>query len=493
MKLSHKITLAVICAVIIGGLFLYTRKLTDDVISSHTMFTDKIRQIDTLDRILDDEVLRSSFFLYHNYDAVNFALNDIYMKLSEVSKEEVLKNCPKTLSLLKEYERETAGKEKHLRVFQTVNSPIKNSAMYIPRLELKFREEVKFADDRYLRQLSYITSTIFLARNSLDTGFVQEIRKHTDVLRGYRFGDKEKRDFNEAFIAHANVFSSNFPAYSESMSSILDSDSKAILQRTMKVFSEEERMQGLQRLNLLSLVLLVAFLSAVGMIVAYVIQADRQRREQIEAEKRYFVEKEKMLKELHDGLGGSLSNAAMLVDMMRRETDPGRSATQLSHLKNITVEGLAELREIIWSLDGEESTLGSMVAHVQEKVLGRMNINDVPCRMEVSLENEQTRISPLVRLNLVRIIKESLTNVTKHADADHVCVSVVEKGGRLVVEIRDDGKGMDHALLQGEARTGYGMRNMRKRCEEMGAGFEVKSEPSKGTQIRVSMMLSVTG
>jgi len=493
MKLSHRITIAVIAAAIIAALFFYTRKLTDDVISSHTLISDKIRQIDTLDRKLDDEILRSSFLLYHNYDAINNLLSNIYRQLTDISEQRVLKSCPKTLVLLKDYEKETAEKEKHVRVFQAVNSPIKNSAMYIPRLELKFREEVKFADDLYLRQLSYITSTIFLARNSLDTGFVDEIKKHTDVLRGYRFRDKDKRDFNEAFIAHAGVFSDSFPAYSKSMSSILNSSSKKTLEQTMKVFSEEERLQGLQRLNMLSFVLMVAFWAAVALIVAYVVQADKQRRARLDSDRQHFMEKEKMLKELHDGMGGSLSNASILVDMVRRETNPDRIAAQLSHLKDITAEGLAELREIIWSLDGEESTLGNTVAYVKEKVLGRMNLHDMPYKMDVSLENEHLSVSPLVRLNIVRIVKESLTNVMKHAQANNVHISVVEKERRLTVEIRDDGKGFSPALLLGEAKAGYGMRNMRKRCEEMGATLEIESAPSKGAVIRVSMDIPATG
>ncbi|MDH4099864.1 MAG: sensor histidine kinase [Nitrospirota bacterium] len=493
MKLSHRITIAVIAAIIIGALFLYTRKLTGDVLSSHTMISEKISRIDTLDRALDDEILRSGFLLYHNYDAINDVLKDIYQQLAEISGLAALKDCPKTLALLKEYEKETTEKEKQIRVFQTVNSPIKNSAMYIPRLELKFREEVKFADDNYLRQLASITSTIFLARNSLDTGFVDEIKKQTELLRCYKFKDKAKQDFNEAFIAHANVFGEFFPAYSESMSGILNSGSKKTLQQTMKVFSEEERGQGLRRLNMLSLVLLAAFWASVALIIVYVVQADKQRRARLEADKRHFAEKEKMLKELHDGLGGSLSNAAMLVDMVRRETNPEKSAAQLNHLKNITADGLAELREIIWSLDGEESTLGSTVAHVQEKVLGRMEMGEIDCKLEVSLDNEHTSVSPMVRLNIVRIIKESLTNVMKHAAASNVHVSVVEKRGRLTLGIRDNGKGFDPAALRGEMKTGYGMRNMRKRCEEMGAELAIDSAPSKGTEIKVSMELPATG
>lgn len=487
MKLSHKIVIAVSTAIIIGGLLLYTRKLSSDVISSHTMISDSIREIDILDRMLDDEILKSSFLLYHNYDGINKAMRQIYRQLAEVMGQQTLENCPKTLALLKRYQEETLEKERQVRVFQTVNSPIKNSAMYIPRLELKFREDAKFADNQYLRQLSHITSSIFLARNSLDTGFVDEIARHTDVLRSYDFKDQESRDFNAAFIAHASVFSTSFPAYSDSMTRILNSGSKEILQQTMRVFSDEERNQGLMQLNLLSFVLLTALLASLVLILNYAVQLDRQRRAQVQAEKQHFLEKEKMLKDLHDGLGGSLSNAAMLVDMMRRESDPDRNAAQLNKLKSITTEGLTELREIIWSLDGRESTLGSTIAYVQEKVVGSIGL---PCRLDISLENELIPVSPLIRLNLAKVIKEALTNVLKHAEAKSLQVAFSETGGVLSMLIRDDGKGFDPVALQEQIGTGYGMRNMMKRCEDIGARFEISSSPAQGTTISVQLCLA---
>ena len=75
--------------------------------------------------------------------------------------------------------------------------------------------------------------------------------------------------------------------------------------------------------------------------------------------------------------------------------------------------------------------------------------------------------------------KESLSNIIKHAKATMVDVRFSVEAGRVSLEVRDNGIGLD-----GRRGSGRGLVNMQNRAREMGGGLEVTSD--KGTQLRLS-------
>jgi signal transduction histidine kinase len=87
---------------------------------------------------------------------------------------------------------------------------------------------------------------------------------------------------------------------------------------------------------------------------------------------------------------------------------------------------------------------------------------------------------------LTRLVREALTNVRRHAEADHVRVEL-GTGGRLAyVEVSDDGRGFD----PDRARTGIGRQSMNQRALELGGELAVEGAPGEGTRIRFSIPLS---
>jgi len=88
--------------------------------------------------------------------------------------------------------------------------------------------------------------------------------------------------------------------------------------------------------------------------------------------------------------------------------------------------------------------------------------------------------SSIVAMSLFRIYKESLANVIKHAKASAVDVSFVVEGGRVVLDIRDNGIGLD-----GRRASGRGLPNMKGRAEEMGGSLAVTSD--NGTRVHLEL------
>jgi signal transduction histidine kinase len=104
----------------------------------------------------------------------------------------------------------------------------------------------------------------------------------------------------------------------------------------------------------------------------------------------------------------------------------------------------------------------------------------------LSTENGSGRICfpPLMEVQLERVIQEALTNVSRHARASEVRVSVAQEGEGWRITVADDGVGFDPGQAETDAE-GYGLQTMRERVEALKGEFAIESRPGEGTRIRV--------
>jgi signal transduction histidine kinase len=84
--------------------------------------------------------------------------------------------------------------------------------------------------------------------------------------------------------------------------------------------------------------------------------------------------------------------------------------------------------------------------------------------------------------NVYLIYKEALHNVARHASARNVTIDIGVERGRLVMRIRDDGRGFD----EGTVRAGRGLENMRRRARQIGGDLEIESDAGAGTRMTFS-------
>jgi signal transduction histidine kinase len=84
-------------------------------------------------------------------------------------------------------------------------------------------------------------------------------------------------------------------------------------------------------------------------------------------------------------------------------------------------------------------------------------------------------------------VQEALTNVRRHADATVVRVRARMDDGRLVMEVRDNGRGFDPGSV---GDTAYGLAGMRERAAIIGGEIEIESAPGKGTCVRLGVPIA---
>jgi signal transduction histidine kinase len=104
-------------------------------------------------------------------------------------------------------------------------------------------------------------------------------------------------------------------------------------------------------------------------------------------------------------------------------------------------------------------------------------------RVEVSLPDADLALGRETATALFRILQETLTNVARHANATRVSVRLAKEDGSLILEVRDNGKGLNEEQLSG--KSSLGILGMRERVQLLGGTLTISSPPGEGTTVRV--------
>jgi signal transduction histidine kinase len=124
---------------------------------------------------------------------------------------------------------------------------------------------------------------------------------------------------------------------------------------------------------------------------------------------------------------------------------------------------------------GGEQPLPRASAQPAEEIAGRMGAS-----LRLSLD-EGVVVPPTTREELVRVVREAVSNATRHGRASGVIVEL-EGGQQLTLRVRDDGCGFDPQVA---STNGFGLTSMRERAEALGGRVEVRSRTGGGTEVEV--------
>jgi signal transduction histidine kinase len=197
----------------------------------------------------------------------------------------------------------------------------------------------------------------------------------------------------------------------------------------------------------------------------------KESEARLREEKRHMHEKETMLKDLHDGIGGIAVNINLIAENALASSSPDDTRKALSTISSLSKEGLFEVSAFLQSLDSSEANFESLIAELRHLgativephgMLFLLKSSDLPYNKELG--------SPFF-LNVLRVYKEALTNIVKHSKAQTVKVQVGFTDGIFTLSIQDDGVG----FIEG-GRKGRGLQNMKTRMKSIGGRLSVSSE-----------------
>jgi signal transduction histidine kinase len=229
----------------------------------------------------------------------------------------------------------------------------------------------------------------------------------------------------------------------------------------------------------IALVLLVA-LSAWGL---YRLRLTRMtERLNLRFEER-LAERTRIARELHDTLlQGSLSASMQLYVLADEVIDPPVK-TKLDHILKRLSQVNEEGRQTVQALRSQPSTADALelaLARDAEELRGSQAVG-----IRVVVEGKRQPLHPLIRDEVYRIGRESLANTFHHASATRVEIEIDYAADCLRMRLRDNGRGIDPAIVQAGRPGHWGIHGMRERAERMGATLRLLSGVGAGTEIDI--------
>ncbi len=216
----------------------------------------------------------------------------------------------------------------------------------------------------------------------------------------------------------------------------------------------------------------------------------RQYHTEVEAriakERQHVAEKEKIVMDLHDGIGGITTNIRILTELAQRTDDVADIRMKLNTISQLSQEGTLEIRSLMQCIDSKEMTWRGMVAHVRNEGSALLEPHGIRFNLDIQVEDVADQPSSVLWVNVFKIFKEALTNVIKHAKAGSVLVTLTVNEQGLVMAVQDDGIGYN-----GKEGYGRGQSIMKKRAHEVG-GVVTVSTLKNGTRVNLQVPLPIT-
>ena len=196
-----------------------------------------------------------------------------------------------------------------------------------------------------------------------------------------------------------------------------------------------------------------------------------------------------LVRDLHDGLGGITAHLALLSS----GPDGGEASTtrtgRIEDIQQLAQEGNRELRLLMNTLERGVTHWGDFLSEIRTHADRVSAAHGLPLRWTVTgrVPSEPSEDAPAL-LSLQRAVKEALNNAARHAHASRISAHITFRSQGLGILIRDDGRGFVSSTAPGRGR---GLGNMHRRIEEMGGRCRIVSRPGTGTSVRFILPLPV--
>ncbi len=211
------------------------------------------------------------------------------------------------------------------------------------------------------------------------------------------------------------------------------------------------------------------------------------RLRQSENQRMLEAERARIARDIHDDLGATLAQIAMLSELAESEAKQGLTVEGLLHDVFVRAQDTTrKLDEIVWTLKPANDTLEHLVGYLCQFAEEYLKLANLRFRLDAQDTLPQCTLTSGQRHNLFLAAKEALHNVVKHAKATEVWLRIHVADDVLVVRIEDNGSGQ---LPDAIVSSMQGSVNMQSRMEQLGGRYMRVGCPGKGTIVELTLPL----
>lgn len=207
----------------------------------------------------------------------------------------------------------------------------------------------------------------------------------------------------------------------------------------------------------------------------------RQREVSREKERKHIA------REIHDELGQHLTSLRMGISMLRIQfsKDNPLLHERVVHLMGLADKTIQVVRNVATRLRPNVLDMGLTPAleWLRDEFISR----HLSCQCRLMVHENEVRLNDEQATAAFRVAQESLTNISRHAQATEVLIQLIHNGHSVVLTVRDNGRGFDCDQRQDNE---FGLLGMKERGRMLGGQVDIESELSLGTQVTLTIPLS---
>lgn len=209
----------------------------------------------------------------------------------------------------------------------------------------------------------------------------------------------------------------------------------------------------------------------------------------LEIERREAVQKERerISKDMHDEIGSSLTQIAVLSELAIRDINQKSNTEEIiKKISRISRQVVDNISEIVWAINPKNDSLDNLAAYLREYASDLFESKGINCIISFGDIKADIPLSSEFKRNIFLAVKESFNNIIKHSNAKNVYFNFSFDKNKIDILIKDDGQGFDIHNLKSK---GNGLINIERRLKECGGLVSIHSEINIGTEIKFELLL----
>jgi signal transduction histidine kinase len=195
--------------------------------------------------------------------------------------------------------------------------------------------------------------------------------------------------------------------------------------------------------------------------------------------------------DLHDDIGSSLSQIAILSEVLRRRLGPEQNGVgeSLAQIANTSRDLVDSMSDIVWAINPRRDRLSDLVQRMREFAGDVFTAREIEFSFHAPSDGRAVRLGADMRRQLYLIFKEAVNNAARHARCTEAEIEFEIAQDRLLLRVRDNGRGFDPNGDASTGRNGNGLASMRERARAMGGEIEITSQLNLGTAVKLNLPL----
>ena len=219
------------------------------------------------------------------------------------------------------------------------------------------------------------------------------------------------------------------------------------------------------------------FIGAIGLVLVlffFVYRTFRARQEL-----RLHDIRNRIAGDLHDDIGSTLNSISIYSEVAKKKGDNYDEALEM--IGEASRKVIEAMSDIVWPINAENDSFEKIIFRMTSHAYNLSRASKIEFTFHADETLNEKKLSLEERRNFYLIFKEAVNNLVKYSNATHASIALTYENNRIKLRIRDDGVGFDTS----KENAGNGLKNMKRRADEMKAEFVIDSQIGGGTQVEL--------